>query len=307
METNCSAFWHHTNIRSDNRIFPCCRFKEPIAKFNGNVENILHLSEYEQLRQQSSSGVHISGCQKCYYEESLGKTSLRQKFNKEYDCDTVSLDYLEIGFDNICNLTCDGCWAEFSSEWGKKIMLLKSEVVKSTVDFSHIPNTITKVLFLGGEPLMTSRHRRFLESVEDLSKLSVIYNTNGTFLLDHATINVLKKCKEVEFIVSIDGYGDLNDQVRSGSKWTDILNFLGQITGLDFDLTIHTTIHLNNWRGLDNLSKFVNEHNYKWTVNILTYPTYLDIRNSSSKDQIVKYIQSIDIPNKDYIIQHVKS
>jgi sulfatase maturation enzyme AslB (radical SAM superfamily) len=306
MDSKCAAFWHHTNIRSDNRIFPCCRFKEPVATFHGTVDNILLLPEYVQLRKQSSEGEYISSCQKCYKEESQGKQSLRQVFNKEYNTDTVSLEYLEIGFDNICNLTCDGCWEEFSSEWGKKLMVVKSKIVKSTAEFTQISDTISKVLFLGGEPLMTTRHQKFLESFNDLSKLTVIYNTNGTFLLDDKTINILNQCKSAEFIVSIDGYADLNSRVRPGSNWKDILLLIDQIKSLQFKLSVHSVIHLNNWKGLKELSKFVKSLDVNWTVNVLTYPHRLDIINIENKQEFISLIESIDVPTKEYIIAHVK-
>jgi sulfatase maturation enzyme AslB (radical SAM superfamily) len=305
MGTKCAAFWHHTNVRSDNKIFPCCRYKTPIGEFTGNLKEILFLDTYKDLRAKSLSDEKILGCEKCYYEESIGKKSLRQQFNDAYDTDAVELNFLEIGFDNICNLTCDGCWHEFSSAWGNKIMLLKSEVVKSTVDITDIPSTITKALFLGGEPLMTARHKKFLSLFSDLSNLTVIYNTNGTFLLDDQTITLLKKCKSAEFIVSIDGVGSLNDTVRSGSRWSDILCFLKQLRDLNFGFTVHTTIHLNNWMGLEDLSRFIEEHDYKWTTNLLTYPKHLDINNSEVKYQIKEFIEKINIPNKEVIINHL--
>lgn len=305
METKCAAFWKHTNLRSDNKIFPCCRFKQSVQTFDGNLDTILHSSQYQELRKKSSNNEFILDCQKCYTEEQLGKKSLRQQFNEEYDTTTVALEYFEVGFDNICNLTCDGCWEEFSSEWGKKIMLLKSEIVKTTSDFTNIPDTITKVLFLGGEPLMTSRHKKFLESFDNLSKLTVIYNTNGTFLLDDNTVTLLKKCKTVNFIVSVDGYGKLNETVRSGSKWHEVVSFINQLSNLNFDFAIHTTLHLNNWSGLKELSEFVKSLNAKWTVNILTYPKHLDIINVKDKKLFIDALKEIEIPSKEYIISHI--
>jgi hypothetical protein len=71
--TLCSAFWNHTNIRSGDRVFPCCRFKQPVQSFNGNVDDILHSVEYHKLRQESLNGVLNPNCEKCYYEEKNGK------------------------------------------------------------------------------------------------------------------------------------------------------------------------------------------------------------------------------------------
>lgn len=302
METKCAAFWKHINIRNDNNVFACCRYKTPVKKFTENVVDILDSTEYENLRNNSLQGIHNPNCQKCYYEESLGKKSLRQQFNEEYDCEQIELKFLEVGLDNICNLTCDGCWDEFSSSWAKKN---NSEIiVRTSKEIVDLPKSVNKVLFLGGEPLMTTRHLKILK-IADRTNLEVTYNTNGTFLLDDETIKLLNECKQVKFIVSIDGYKELNEKVRSGSKWEDILNFIEQIKRLNYQLTIHTVIHKNNWHGLFDLEKFIKSNSLTWTSNVLTYPKHLDINQVKDKNKVVETINNSSIPNKEYILKHL--
>jgi sulfatase maturation enzyme AslB (radical SAM superfamily) len=298
--SNCAAFWHHTNIRNNNDIFPCCRFKTPVQKFDGDVVNILNSAEYKALREHVGP---IAGCAKCDYEETLGKESLRQQFNKQYDMETVKLEFLEVGLDNICNLTCDGCWDEFSSSWAKKSE--SAIIVRSSTDITKLPDTINKILFLGGEPLMTTRHLRLLK-IANRPNLDVTYNTNGTFLLDEETINLLNDCKHVKFILSVDGYGKLNEQVRSGSKWAEIVAFINQISDLGFELVIHTVIHKNNWQGIGELENFIRLCHLPWTTNVLTYPHHLDIATIEDKTAIICTINSSNIPNKAYILEHLK-
>ena len=297
--SNCAAFWHHTNIRNDNNVFPCCRFKTPIQKFDGDVVNILNSAEYKALREAEGP---IAGCAKCDYEESTGTKSLRQKFNEEYDKETVKLEFLEVGLDNICNLTCDGCWDEFSSSWAKKNNAVIT--VRSSKEITELPTSINKVLFLGGEPLMTTRHIKLLK-IANRADLDVTYNTNGTFLLDNETIRLLNECKRVSFIVSIDGYDKLNDQVRSGSNWLSILKFIDQVNSLKYNLTVHTVIHKNNCFGLTELSNFITTNNLAWTTNILTFPNKLDIVNIEDKTSLINMLYTIDIPNKEYILKHL--
>lgn len=299
--SNCAAFWHHTNIRNDNNVFPCCRFKTPIQKFDGNVVNILNSDEYKALREHKGP---IAGCAKCDYEEQLGKKSLRQQFNEQYDMETVKLEFLEVGLDNVCNLTCDGCWDEFSSSWAKKSN--STVIVRSSTDITELPDTVNKILFLGGEPLMSTRHLRLLRIARRAS-LDVTYNTNGTFLLDEETIELLNECKHVKFILSVDGYGELNDKVRSGSKWTDIVEFINQISDLGFELVIHTVIHKNNWHGMKDLKDFIQRCHLHWTTNVLTYPKHLDIATLENKANVIKFFETLDIPNKEYIIKHVRA
>lgn len=307
MDSKCAAFWKHTNIRSNNKIFPCCRFKSPVANFDGNLIEILDSEVYKELRDKSSRGEVIKGCEKCYYEESKGKTSLRQTLNEEYDTESVQLEFLEIGFDNICNLTCDGCWSDFSSAWSKKLNPRADKIIhyRSIDEIHQVSSTIKKILFLGGEPLMTNRHEKFLNLITDPTAVEVTYNTNGTFLLDNNLISLLNKFKSVKFILSLDGYADLNDRVRSGSKWLDILSFIDQIKQLNFKLEVNSVLHLNSWTGIKDLEKFVNELEVKWTVNVLTYPFHLDIANYHDKTEIINLIKETNIPNKEYVIRHL--
>jgi len=309
-KTMCSAFWNHTNIRGGDRVFPCCRFKKPIQSFDGNLDAVLHSIEYDKLRQDSSNGIAIPECQKCYMEEELGKKSLRQEFNEQYDTAAIELKFLEIGFDNICNLTCDGCWVEFSTAWGHKDNpdMPKKLHVMDTTEITEIPDTITRVIFLGGEPLMTNRHITFLNKIKNLDAVSVMYYTNGTFLLKPSEIETLKKTKQTHFVVSIDGIGELNDRVRSGSKWTDVLAFLQQLRDLNFEISVHSVIHLNNWHGFLELTKFIKIEKLGWTVGLLTYPANLSIINLSSdkKQELRSILEKYEIPNKNFILEYLE-
>jgi len=307
--SKCAAFWVHTNIRPDNRIFPCCRYKTSVATFTGDVASILHTDEYVKLREASSNGIQLAGCEKCYYEESQGKESLRQRFNSEYTTDKIELKFLEIGFDNICNLACDGCWEEWSSTWAnikspdtKKINILTTE------DFTNLPDTIDKVLFLGGEPLMTSRHIKFLQGLPTPETVSVIYYTNGTFLFSEDELNLLRTFKHVKIHVSIDGVGELNDQVRKGSQWADILKFLKQMSTTNFEMVVNSVVHVNNWLGIKDLADFIIENNYSWDTNVLTYPKKLDIINLSpeEKTNFANMLLDIQVPNKEYMLNHIQ-
>src|SRR6056300_1446560 len=305
LHSSCSALYSHTNIRGGNRVYPCCRYKTPIQTFDGNVGNILHSDEYTELRENFS--IDDPNCAKCKHEESLGKESLREWFNKTYPMD-VKLRYLEVGFDNICDLTCDGCWEEWSSSWWakKNPNLPLKQGIKDTEEFTNIPNTINRVVFLGGEPLMTNRHRRFLESLDNLENIEVEYFTNGMHKLQEIDYQVLSKCKRVHFTISIDGHGIVNEQVRSGSVWSRVAKTLEEISDT-FDYTVHTVVHKNNWDGLPELAEYLKNYP-NWTTNVLTYPQELDIINleQCDKEKLIKIVDAYNIPNGQYIKAHLQ-
>lgn len=309
--TACAAFWRHLNLRSGDRVFPCCRYKTAEAVFKGDFESVIHSDRWQQLRRLSVEGTPLPGCEKCYHEEKIGRTSLRQKFNQKYDTESVSVDFLEIGFDNICNLTCDGCGPEFSTAWAKQLdpsTTFKMSVA-NTSEITKVPDSVKKVLFLGGEPLMTNRHRAFLERISFPESVEVTYNTNGMFELDDRSIDVLSKFKSVEFIVSVDGIGALNDRVRSGSDWVTIQNSVTKFISLAYKITIHTTVHANNWHGLSDVYEWTVQHKLPWSMNVLTYPPHLDIRNLSDHDQDLMHqmMQSLPEQEKLYLLGHLTS
>lgn len=315
VDTVCSAFWKHINIRSDNTIYACCRYKSPIAKFNGDMSDILYSDAYEKLRQNSLNGIANPNCSKCYHEESIGKTSVRQKYNQQYTNDSVELEFLEIAFDNICNLACDGCRSEFSSSWAIKenLNLSKKLSINSVTEISSVPESIRKISFLGGEPLMTNRHIDFLTTIKNKNNTVILYNTNGSFLLSTNAITLLNQFKLVEFALSIDGYKELNEQVREGSQWTDTLNFIDQIKQLGFTLFVNTVLHINNWQGIVDLNNFIHDNNLHWRINLLTFPANLDIVNltSANKHQLTEMLDKINIPTdyqlytRESIIKHM--
>lgn len=319
--TFCSAFWKHTNIRSDNRIYPCCRFKYPVAKFDGDVDKILHLPEYEELRRKSLAGEKIPGCAKCYMEENIGKkvepnfikagASTRKEFNRIYKADEVKLEYLEVGFDNICNLMCVMCSGEWSNRWAnfENPDVTPKLNIKDTDEFVNIPDTITHVEFLGGEPLMTNRHITFLEKIKEPTDVTIVYNTNATFMLSDDLINLLSKFKDVFFYVSIDAYGELNDKVREGSNWSDIEKFITQLQELHFNFQIHSVIHTENYHKLNELEDWVHNNGYNWRAMACTYPTKLDIVSlqENEKNELIEYFKTSKIPNSNYFIEHLTS
>lgn len=304
----CSAFWKHTNIRAGNRIYACCRFKHPLGVFDGDLEKVLHSDAYKMLRNRASADEFIPGCEKCAYEESIGHKSLRQEFNEKYDFDEVSLDFLEIGFDNLCNLVCDGCNSEFSTSWIAKEETLYGAAKNKLMEISEIttvPDSINKVLFLGGEPLITDKHYHLIKKLKNDTE--IIYNTNATFIPKDYILDEFKRHR-THFIISIDGYGELNELVRGGTRWNQVLDFIDWVNAHDFDFEFNTVLHKNNILGLADLADFINPYNKKWYVNILTYPKNLDIRNCDERTiQEFKYlIRDHKIPNKEFIEKHLE-
>jgi hypothetical protein len=228
-KTLCSAFWKHTNVRPGNRVYPCCRFKFSVFRFDGDLDKVLESTEYNKLRELSINGEKISGCEKCYYEESIGHKSLRQEFNEQYNADNVELKYLEIGIDNLCNMACDGCNSEFSTQWITKEKTLYGKAQYNYIHISDvisIPNSVEKILFLGGEPLLTNKHIDILNLHKDAKNCTLIYNTNASIIPNRLCLETWKEFKDIKFIVSMVGIKMLTNKLGKVAYGKILLIFL---------------------------------------------------------------------------------
>ena len=97
------------NIYSELDGFnPCCTWRRFDAE-----DTILDVNEafngmkIKQIRQDMIDGKQISNCEDCYHDEKIGQKSFRQEAIDTWGVVTVpNLQYLDVVFDNICNLKC---------------------------------------------------------------------------------------------------------------------------------------------------------------------------------------------------------
>lgn len=304
--TRCAALYNHVNLRAGNELYPCCRFKKSLGKWTGDLEDALHSPVFEHLRFRAQTE-QLPECAKCFHEEHLGRKSYREWWNENYESSQVSLKYLLIGLDNICNLSCDGCGPEWSSSWFKK--LNPDQPVKSgyrITDIDSIPESVEFIEFQGGEPLQTSRWRETLALHPSPNKCSVQIVTNCMHELsleDHA---VLAKFQSVKFWLSIDAWGSLNDQVRTGSSWDTVEKIALDINSW-YEARVETTMHRNTVLALPLLEDWIIKNNLDWNVFPLTRPQHLDCAVMDDKDQVLKVLDSLSYKDKSKLIDHCTS
>ena len=141
MSTDCSNFHNGIFIAPNGAVKPCCRYSAPTnLTWNNDPESILNSNLYKNLRKKAQQGAYIEGCSKCYAEENAGFMSLRRRFNKKFLRPKHSLQYLELAFNNICNLTCIGCEPKYSNMWGRKLAVFSGP--QSLPEFLNAPKTI---------------------------------------------------------------------------------------------------------------------------------------------------------------------
>ena len=92
-------------------VLACQEKKEPISP-----------PLFEQIKEDFLNGRTHKNCKKCQdAEKNGGYASLRSHYNKHYPSITdFNLKFIDVRWNNKCNLSCVYCSEEFSSTWEKK-------------------------------------------------------------------------------------------------------------------------------------------------------------------------------------------
>lgn len=243
-------------VEPDGDVQLCCatNLKHEFHMSMGNLNHddpldIWNNAEYRNVRKRMLDGKPSPRhCKDCYQREA-GKLSQseRQRYNSEFpvgyeiasntsdDGSVPELDirYLDIRFNNLCNLMCRTCGPDWSTSWAAERGIDKPLRYNDTWR-KLIPYTknLQKVYFAGGEPLMTPEHYDFLEQLLEVNpNVELLYTSNFTRLelKGKHVLDYWPKFGVVNAIASIDHYGEHAKYVRTNSDYDVVTGNLNTI------------------------------------------------------------------------------
>lgn len=254
--TFCIAPWMHLQVEPSGNVQLCCasnlghQYGENMGNLSeSTLEEIWNSDQYKKVRVAMMNGERLpKHCAPCYDRErsSINQTE-RQRFNREFTDSIPLVDithedgflsqsnikYLDIRFNNLCNLKCRTCGPEWSSSWanesGKDSALIYNDAWKKLLP--HL-SQLQKVYFAGGEPLITSEHYDFLEYLIKINtNVELLYTSNFTrlSLKERHVMDYWKHFSVVNAIASIDHYGEYASYVRTGSEYNTIVKNIQEI------------------------------------------------------------------------------
>jgi len=220
--------------------------------------------------------------------------------------------YLDLRLGNLCNLKCRMCnpynsvqiqkeWQALDkktnnaySEFWKKYGLVNggcSEWYESDVFWNSVEEFIPrlkKIYMTGGEPTLIEGNYRFLNKCRELGfakDIELFFNINFTNLKERF-IEQINQFKSTSINASFDGYGAINDYIRSQSKWTICeKNFrtLAMETHKNVELGISPVVQVYNVLEMSKILQFVEdiklEYNRPIVIDFISchHPNFLDI------------------------------
>tara|TARA_B100000965_G_scaffold159307_1_gene132806 strand:- start:4698 stop:6029 length:1332 start_codon:yes stop_codon:yes gene_type:complete len=223
--------------------------------------------------------------------------------------------YLDFRLGTMCNLRCRMCQSQNSSAIYKELknddLYTQEErdfVVKHTHwnDFSDytqpwfdtpeflesveewLPN-VNRLYFTGGEPTIIQRTYWILEKCVELGiakDIDLVFNSNMTNIQPRF-LDLLAKFRDVLMCLSVDGYAQYNEYIRSGSRWNIVDKHIRDYATSDvvgnilFSPVVQIYNILNITQLLDYAEEITKFSGRRIDISFLmnNYPKCLDIRN----------------------------
>ena len=227
--TLCLAKWKQVSLHLTTGLNNSC-YHPPLHRINieeikvnpGALHNTAHK---KQQRQMMLNGERPVECQYCWNMEDLGEMSDRHYrsgepwaaidfdriANSSGDEDDIIPSYVEVNFNNACNLACSYCSPQYSSTWAQEIQrhggypthVIHNHPDHFTGDRRVIPNRehnpyveafwawwptlyprLRHFRMTGGEPLMDKNTYRVFDYVLALPKPDLHLNLTSNFSVD---------------------------------------------------------------------------------------------------------------------------
>jgi len=231
MSNYCPRIFHGLTLQniSDKSVSysACCWTTHTIASESINF-NHKSLQEIRALNQQEI--LPPKYCSSCIVNN---ETSMRSGYLQIHGPVTYdhSLQYLDINIDYTCNLACVTCGPEYSTTWRKELKLKHMNVRPHLDQFfrnkieSLDLSQLKEIRIWGGEPFLTNTHKQILEYVVEHGNpqnIRLMYNTNGTRLIDPYTKSLIEKFKFARISFSVDGVDAEFEYLRYPAKWQEV-------------------------------------------------------------------------------------
>ena len=247
-------------------------------------------------------------CSECITTEKHSTKSARKYINRDVKRDHYkidSLNKLDYRPDNLCNLKCRMCSMHSSSLIEEEFLANGWDPIEkqNTLDVMDFDLSELKTLaLLGGEPTVNKRMFPILDffienNMTDSVKLN--YTTNCTSI-NKPWMSRAEKFKDININLSIDAYGKLNEFIRKGCNWNEIITVMDFFHKLYNErdsntvIQVHSAVGVYNANMINDLESFVKENypRFNTTQQMIQYPVYLNLQNMPQdyKELIEPYV-----------------
>jgi len=226
----CTAPWNGITVRENGNILTCCMGSTVLGNIKKQpIHKIYNNSKHIQIKQELLDGTPSKNCINCInFEKNNANVtaSIRSYYNTTYSTLADELKFLDIRWNNLCNLSCIYCGPSFSSSWAEKLSLNNIKVIKNNYDVELEDWILSKVdqlhelMLVGGEPLLMKQNYKLIDKLSDNTRLSIITNLSYNLSNNQSTQKLFNRPKDnTIWNISVENYGQQFEYVRNGANW----------------------------------------------------------------------------------------
>lgn len=342
--SGCAFRWNYPVIKYDRaQVRSCCQvsYNEKIDSSllsNLGTDVFLNSPYVIERRKEMLNGVKHSDCAPCWKLEEAGIQSMRQSAqpldkylnlteNSESDptiLKSAKPRILEIQLDNVCDLACVYCNADYSTTWAKKTGKSFEKPDKAHLEnfqssfwawYETIVAELDGVCIIGGEPLASPHffkvleqlriiHDRNSKNIHKQQFLSITSNFNARteiFSRYLGQLDLINKFFNLSLNASCEAVGEKAEFIRDGLNWTrfsenvtSLLQYIKKTKSAGHPLRLDFSLHAaQNVFSVSCVPEFLTwalqlEKTHDVAVNliqnIVSYPAHLSAQSILTKD-----------------------
>jgi len=251
-----------------------------------------------------------------YINKQVGVSGSFEDFKYSMDPRLLRADHpeiLEISLSNICNLKCIYCSPTFSTLWEDESIkygeLKEEHRERNTLAppsfepyfwkwFDKVKNSLQRIIFIGGEPLLQKDFYTYLETIDEKMRqdpnlknrrfiINIISNFNIPDPLFDRFLSILGNLSEnyvVHVESSVEAFAERAEYIRYGLKWSQMEKNIRKLLALNLpNVRFGLQMAINNLclSSLPDLLRFANtlQEEYNMLIdfkeNIVMAPEYL--------------------------------
>lgn len=258
----CIFPWINASIQQ-HQATVCCRSDHAVSSLYPEWQ--LHQdANIAQVRNDMMQGTLLpQHCGKCYHREKQGMISARQqqtviwahRLNLAHiqDLHAVTKPVIyDIRVGDVCNLMCRMCSPDNSHlihrEYTQLQLTQQPRKISDTDPFQWVDlQHAQRVYVTGGEPSVSPAFLRWLAHVQQQQRadLEILVNTNA-HQFSQKFLDLAELLPNLQFIVSLDAWGPLNDYVRWPSDFETVVANINLLQHRGHKVSVNITISIYN-------------------------------------------------------------
>lgn len=230
----CSAPWKGVTVRENGNVLTCCVGTKVLGNLRDqSIQEIMDSPALQAIKDDMLSNVDNDNCRMCKSQERINNyATVRNHYVKYYPLvnDDFSLEFLDIRWNNKCNLGCVYCDPEFSSVWEERKQRTNKQSARKDYQDDLLAwvldksQSIRELSLVGGEPLLMKQNYELFRTLPVDAQVSMITNLSYDLESLPCIDDLLRRpAHKIIWNVSLENTHEKFEYIRNGASWDQVV------------------------------------------------------------------------------------